>query len=153
MDRCSSGVCNRPNRFFHNASISIRSAFSLIGVRQHFSFALCVYDTPFALSAVTQDGYTYNYPPLVLPGRGQSIEGVRADNALIETVKPAEEGSGVVLRLWEYRGARARVTLHLPKPLTVCGCSMDEREQTPLAVADTYTFDLPPFGIKTLLLR
>lgn len=121
--------------------------------KQHFSFALYVYDVPFSLSGVTLDGYAYNYPPLLLPGKGADMEGIRADNALIETIKPAEDGNGTVLRLWEYRGSAARVILRLPRPRTICACSFNESGVEPLTVSDTYTFDLPAFGIRTLMLR
>ncbi len=120
---------------------------------QHFSFALCVYDTPFGLSSITRNGYAYNVPPLLLPGKGKETAGIWAENALIETVKPAEDGSGVVVRLWEYRGAAARVTLHLPDARAICSCGFDEQGVTQLVVSDTYTFDLPAFGIRTLMLR
>ena len=119
---------------------------------QRFSFALCVYDTPFGLSSVTQDGYAYNVPPILLQGKGADTAGIWAENALIETVKPAEDGPGIVLRLWEYRGAAARVTLHLPRPRSICACGFDEQNVTPVTVSDTCIFDLPAFGIKTLML-
>ena len=121
--------------------------------KQHFSFALYVYDAPFAISGVTLDGYAYNYPPLLLPGKGANMEGIRADNAMIETIKPAEDRSGTVIRLWEYRGSAVRVTLHLPRPRTICACHFDESGVEPLTVSDTYIFDLPAFGIRTLMLR
>lgn len=120
---------------------------------QRFDFALCVYDVPFALSTVTLDGCAYNTPPLLVPGKGNEAEGIWAENALVETVKPAEAGRGTVVRLWEYRGSRAKVTLHLPFKAQICACGMDERGAEPLAVSDTCTFDLPAFGIRTLLLR
>ena len=119
---------------------------------QRFSFALCLYDTPFALSGVTMDGYAYNIPPLLLSGKGKDTAGIWAENALIETVKPAEKGAGTVVRLWEYRGSAARVTLHLPRPRAIRACSFDERHTTPLAESDTCTFTLPAFGIRTLML-
>ena len=58
-----------------------------------------------------------------------------------------------MVRLWEYRGAAARVTLHLPDARAICSCGFDEQGVTQLVVSDTYTFDLPAFGIRTLMLR
>ena len=37
-------------------------------------------------------------------------------------------------------------------PRTICSCGFDEQGVTPLAVSDTYTFSLPAFGIRTLML-
>ncbi|MBR3109340.1 MAG: alpha-mannosidase [Clostridia bacterium] len=121
--------------------------------QQRFSYALCVYNAPFSLSGVTRDGYAYNYPPLLLPGKGMNAEGIWAENALIETIKPAEEGNGTVIRLWETRGGAVRAILHLPHPRTICACGFDESNAVPLTVSDTYTFDLPAFGIRTMMLR
>ncbi|MBR6184947.1 MAG: alpha-mannosidase [Clostridia bacterium] len=120
--------------------------------RQRFAFALQAYDMPFALSPVTLDASAYNVPPLVLPGKGCDADGVWAENALIDTVKPAEDGKGIVIRLWEYRGSRAHITLHLPKAARICACDFDESNVTPLCQGDAYTFDLPAFGIRTFKL-
>ncbi|MBR6030041.1 MAG: alpha-mannosidase [Clostridia bacterium] len=120
---------------------------------QRLDYALYVYDTPFALSAVTHDGYAYNNQPLVFPGRGQGFSGFRAENAMIETVKPAEDGRGTVIRLWEYRGTRTMAELRLPHRSEICACSMDEREATPLTRDDRWHFELGPFEIKSFLIR
>ncbi len=120
---------------------------------QHFAFALKVCDRPFALSRVTEDAYAFAHPPLILPGAGRDLTGVTADNALIETVKPAENGAGTVLRLWEHRGTRAKVTLRLPERMTVCACDFDEGNVRPLVTADTCTFEMRAFEIRTLLIR
>ena len=121
--------------------------------KQHFSFALAIYACPFAVSSVTTDSYAYSVPPLVLRGRGRTAEGIRAENAMIETVKPADrDGSGTVLRVWEYRGGRTRAALHLPEPRRICSCSFSEENVTELAYGDHYSFELPPFGIRTFML-
>ena len=120
---------------------------------QRFEFALCVYDVPFALSTVTQDGYAYNMPPLLLSGQGEDSEGFRAENALIDTVKPAEDSTGTVIRLWEPKGTRANVTLRLPRPAQICACDFDEQNVQPLVYADSYSFELHAFEVRTLMIR
>ena len=120
---------------------------------QHFEYALGVYGTPFALSGVTEEGYAYNVPPRVFPGRGRTGAGIRAEGALVETVKPAEEGSGLVIRLWEPRGARTWATLRLPHPMEICACSFDEEQVTPLTVSDQWRFEMRAFEVRTLLVR
>lgn len=119
---------------------------------QHFSFALSVCDVPFVLSGATARAYTYETPLMILKGKGSTRDGFRAEGAVIETVKPAENGEGIILRLWENRGTRSRVTLRLPEPTAVSFCRMDE--SCPEPVADTPVtaceLELPPFGIRTL---
>ena len=119
---------------------------------QRFSYALRLWDSPFCGDAVTREAYAYLTPPLVLRGAGKAFEGFRAENALIETVKPADRGEGTVLRLWEPRGARSRVTVRLPEPMRIFLCSLDETQPVPLAEGREASFELHAFGIQTLLL-
>ena len=56
------------------------------------------------------------HPPRVVAGRaGRHTEPVvRVEGAVVETVKPAEDGSGaLVVRLYEHLGRRAAATLAL----------------------------------------
>ena len=68
-------------------------------------------------------------------------------------MKPAEEGSGLVIRLWEPRGARTWATLRLPHPMEICACSFDEEQVTPLTVSDQWRFEMRAFEVRTLLVR
>ena len=121
--------------------------------QQHFSFAIGVYDRAFSEGKVTHDGYAYNYAPVQVSGAAAEQIGAWAENAIIETVKPAEDGDGVVLRLWEHRGARAHVTLHLPKAYRVTDCGMQENTADVVGEGDTLTFTMKPFEIKTLRVK
>ena len=61
-------------------------------------------------------GYAVAHPPRVVAGRaGRHTEPVvRVEGAVVETVKPAEDGSGaLVVRLYEHLGRRAAATLAL----------------------------------------
>ena len=119
---------------------------------QSFSFAVQVYDRPFAAAGVEQDAYDYSTPPILIPGRGTPFAGMRAENAMIETVKPAEEGPGTAVRLWEYRGARSRVTLYLPEKMRILACGPDERDPEPLAVSERLETEMHAFEVRTLML-
>ena len=119
---------------------------------QCFDYALALYDAPLALSPITRDGYAYNCPVLQLPGKGAEREGIRAENALIETIKPAEDGKGIILRVWEHRGGRTRARLVLDRACRVFACGMDEDDIEPLAEASEVEFALHAFEIKTFLL-
>lgn len=69
-------------------------------------------------SGVIRQGYDFNVEPFVAKGSMPSFEAVRISrkNVLLETMKPAEDGSGdLVLRLYEAAGAavEAEVTVDL----------------------------------------
>ena len=76
-----------------------------------------------------------------------------AEHAIIETVKPAEAGPGTVIRLWEYRGARSRVTLTLPERAQIFSCGPDELHPERMAVSDRITLEMHAFEVRTLLLK
>ena len=119
---------------------------------QRFAFAVEVYDRPFAEAGVELDAYAYDRPPVVIPGAGKTFGGMYAGNAMIETVKPAEEGPGTVIRLWEYRGARSRVTLRLPEKRSIYACGPDERHPELLTVSDRMEMEMHAFEVRTLML-
>jgi alpha-mannosidase len=68
---------------------------------------------------VRAEAYALNYPPRVFagPGDGEAATGwlVRCDDprVVIETVKPADDGRGVVVRLFEAHNTRGTVKLRL----------------------------------------
>ncbi len=126
---------------------------------QTFTYALCVWQGPFVDSDVVREGYELNAPLMVVPGDGgtQSLFTVDAPNVILETVKPAEDGSAdVVLRLYEAKRAAVRCSLTTTLPI-VSACTVDMLETVvheELPVADgTISLDLGPFEVKTVRLR
>jgi len=85
---------------------------------QEFVYACQVWNTPFAESRVVQAGYEMNTIPLVVSGTAGAGDGslfrVSAPNVVIETVKPAEDGSGdLIVRLYEAYRMATKCTLRL----------------------------------------
>ncbi|HNT52930.1 MAG TPA: glycoside hydrolase family 38 C-terminal domain-containing protein, partial [Candidatus Syntrophosphaera sp.] len=75
------------------------------------------------------------------------------DHVNLDTVKPAEEGAGIVLRFHEYKGQSGTAKLILKRPFKqVWLCNMLEEVITPLQPDATLSLDFRPFEIKTLLL-
>ncbi len=74
--------------------------------------------------------------------------------AVIQALKPAEDGQGWVLRLYEPHGSRGLVTVHAPQPLArVQACNHIEEYQADLTPADdTFTFPIGPFEVKSFRL-
>ena len=73
-------------------------------------------------------------------------------NVVIETVKQAEDGDGVIVRLYESRRTRGPVMLKAGCPVSAAGrTNLLEENQESLAVhgADI-TFDIQPYQIVTL---
>lgn len=110
---------------------------------------------PFAsgdLTAVIRDGYRLNNPLHIVAGVSQPAFATSSDpGVIIETVKPAENGDGVVLRMYESLGRPTVTTLrttvaHSRATVT----DLLERPQHP---ADLDRLELGPFEILTIHLE
>ena len=125
---------------------------------QRFSYAFHCWNGCFHESDVVRQGYELNVPVAVQAGAGgsASLFQVDAPNVVIETVKPAEDGSGdVVVRLYEAKRAKTRCNLITALPVaSVERTDMLENSIEPLAVqGGSIALELRPFEIVTLRLR
>lgn len=77
-------------------------------------------------------------------------------SASLETVKPARDGDGYILRLHELSGRAgyARLQLTWPQPVRITRCDITERPGADLTPDDgVLTVELAPFGTATLRLQ
>ncbi len=84
-----------------------------------FTYSLLAWDGGFLQSPVVDEAYDLNVPPVAAAGACESFSAfsVSVPNVYIDTVKPAEDGSGdLILRLYEAKNADTfcRLFLHLP---------------------------------------
>lgn len=104
--------------------------------------------------------YALNDPLIVAPGSGaaaravESLLAVDAPHVVIETVKRAENGQGLIVRLYESQRRRGPVTLTAGFPLAqVWRTNLLEQNQEALDVAGReVTLDIKPYEIVTLRL-
>ncbi len=125
---------------------------------QEFTYAFYAWNGSLAESAVVREGYELNCPVLTAPGAGgeRSLFSVDAANVIVETVKPAEDGSGdLVVRLYESKRAATRCVLASSLPiLAALQTDMLERPQGELKVEQgRVALEFRPFEIKTVRLR
>ncbi|WP_158599024.1 alpha-mannosidase [Rhodophyticola porphyridii] len=107
---------------------------------------------------VPAEAYALNHPlrVLPLPGGGTARMPVRsaAPNVVLETLKPAEDGRGVILRLYEGHCRRGPVMLDLDAAIGAverCGLLEEECEPLPLT-GGRVKLTLRPYEIVTLRL-
>ena len=125
--------------------------------RQEFTYAFYAWTGSFVDSPLVQEGYDLNVPVMAAPGAGGegSLFSVDAPNVVIETVKPAEDGSGdVIVRLYESKRTATRCILETSLPIkNAVQTNMLEEEQGDLALDEsTIALDFRPFEIKTIRL-
>lgn len=126
----------------------------------HFTYALLPHlgDTRVDVRA---EAYALNYPPRVFagPGRGEGVGGplvqCLSNRAVIETVKPADNGDGVIVRLFEAHNTRGPVDLALADNVGVVErVGLLEEGGTALDLRDhRVSVPLAPYEIVTLRLR
>jgi alpha-mannosidase len=125
---------------------------------QTFTYAFYFWEGSLLESRVVQEAYELNVPPLVIPGGSESgtVFEVDAGNIILETVKPAEDGSDdVVLRLYESMRTATRCTLRTFLPVKrAIETDMLEAERFEVAMhAGAIDLEFRPFEIKTLRLK
>ena len=87
--------------------------------RQEFTYAIYPWNGSLAESAVVREAYDLNCPVMMTPGAAgeRSLFSVDAPNIIVETVKPAEDGSpDIIVRLYESKrmATRCALTTSLP---------------------------------------
>jgi alpha-mannosidase len=128
----------------------------------HFTYSLLPHAGPLGATTIAE-AYALNNPPFVYrsaagPGTGAVAAGpfisADRDNVVIETIKPAEDGRGVIVRLYESQRQRGPVTLRAAFPLAAAWqTNLLEEPQAELPVdGHTVQFTLRPFQIMTLRL-
>lgn len=99
----------------------------------HFRYGFTAWEGAFADAPVVQQGLDFNESVAVIPGRAAQFSAFRVDapNIILDTLKPAEDGSGdLVLRLYESK--RADTTFRLTSSVPVKGyqlCNLLEQPQ------------------------
>lgn len=123
----------------------------------HFRYALLLHGGD--LQAAHNAATAFNLPLRLIEGGAATmptpspIATLSADQVAIETVKPSEDGTRTILRLWETQGRAGAITLTLPR--AACISEVDLYEQNIAVLADsTDTLELvvKPFQILTLAL-
>ncbi len=125
--------------------------------RQEFTYAFYAWNEAFFDSGLVREGYALNIPVVTVAGAAGvgSLFSVDAPNIVIETVKPAEDGSGdVIVRLYEALRSATRCTLSTSLPVSKAAqTTMLEVHECDLMVQDGHVaLDFRPFEIKTIRL-
>jgi alpha-mannosidase len=129
----------------------------------HFAYALFVHAGTSDLETVHHAAESFNNPLRLVgtlgPGNASesfSFASVDAPNVTLETLKKAEDGSGLVLRIFEHANRRAETTISFGMPVkSVRPVNlMEEDALEPLVVTDNAVhLSLRPFEITTLLIE
>ena len=123
-----------------------------------FTYSLMPHTGDYRDAGVIEQAYTLNNPFIAINAKGQgglptrwSMISVNKANIVIEVVKQAEDGKGIVVRAYESAGGQTKATLRLgfkAKSAYECSLMEDNRMQIPLT-EDTLESVFSPFEMKT----
>lgn len=123
-----------------------------------FTYAFTAWEGSFADCDVVRQGYELNVKPPVTAGGRQCFSAVEIakDNVILDTMKPAEDGSGdIILRLYESKKAavETKVSVQFGAGRAYL-CDMLENIMEELNVTDgTITLSFRAFEIKTVRIK
>ena len=124
--------------------------------KQHFRYGFTAWEGTFAESAVVQQGLAFNDPVVVTPGQAEYFSAfhVDASNIIIDTLKPAEDGSSdMILRLYESK--KADTFFHLLSDLSVKAYQLCDLLENPKGemFAPTEQLHMRPFEVLTVRVK
>ncbi len=132
--------------------------------RHRFTYALYPHQGDFRQGGVVQEAYDLNCPLKAffrpVSGACQNVYGsfltVREPNVIVETVKKAQKGEDLVIRMYEAWGMRGRVHIALPLlgafQAEECDC-MERRLSENMREGREFVFEIRPYEIKTFRIR
>lgn len=133
--------------------------------REHHSFVISLYPHKgdFTEAETVKQAYALNNPFLSVCTEGGKAEkagkasfvSCKADNAVLETVKGAEDGSGIIVRVYECFNRRGPVELCFDGRIaSAAECNLLEEEEQPVSfVGNSLSFGIKPYEIRTFKVK
>lgn len=123
----------------------------------HFTYAFTAWEGSLAQSDVTRQGYELNVKPQLSAGavKAFSAASINQANVILDTMKPAEDGSGdIILRLYESKKAAvtARVRCALGTKAYLCDMLENVTGEIPVENGEM-TLPFKAFEVKTVRIK
>lgn len=125
----------------------------------YFTYALYPHAGNWRDGGTVQEAYKLNQPAYAVkggdPGNEYSLISVDQKNVIIEAIKEAEDGTGMVVRIYECDRSltRAHVSLGV-KASSITECNLIEEEIGPVALnGDGFDIEIKPYEIKTFKIK
>ncbi|WP_309568617.1 glycoside hydrolase family 38 C-terminal domain-containing protein [Paenibacillus sp. sptzw28] len=123
-----------------------------------FTYSLLPHEGDWFAGRTVQEAWALNNPLTCEPGEADggsfSMFSLSADHVVIDTVKKAEDGEAVSVRLHEFSGAGGQAVLRSGRTIVSwTECDLMENELTAAAPGPEAAFAIAPYEIKTFMVR
>jgi alpha-mannosidase len=125
----------------------------------YFTYALYPHAENWRASGTVREAYKLNQPAYAVqggtPGTKTSFASVDQANIVMETIKEAEDGSGIIIRMYESENALTKAHIQLgvtASSIVECNLIEEEGENVP-AVGDGFDIEIKPYEVKTYKIR
>lgn len=119
--------------------------------RHGFTYSLLPHSGRVTDGGTIPESHFLNRPLISVEGAAKAYPALNFDgNIIIDTVKAAENGDGVIVRFHEYRGGRTSVSLMLDGMTEWAACNMLEEEKTAFVQSGSVNMNIRPFEITTV---
>ena len=128
-----------------------------------FVYSIYPHGGDWRTGGTVREAYALNVPLCAVPGApggsavldAFSLARTDRDDVILDTIKGAEDGDGLILRVYEAEGARGTATIHLAFPaasVTECNLMEDDEREIPMENG-AFAFAIKPYEIKTFRIR
>ena len=115
-----------------------------------FAYSFLPHEGRLSKGGVPQQGYLFNSPMLVMPGEAKADAPAKVSGGMIiDCVKPAEDGNGIIVRAYEPFGTSGKAEFRLPKKARVSEQTPLEEKTADIGETDSFTIDYRPFEFRT----
>ena len=123
-----------------------------------FTYSLLPHDGTAVSGETVKQANLLNMPPLVLSGKSaaenKKLFTVNSENVIIDAVKQADDGNGIILRLHECRGGKARVNISSDYDVSsFTPCNLLEEPTGEEFNGNGICADFNPFEIKSFIIK
>lgn len=124
----------------------------------YFTYSLYPHEGNLRDCDTVRESYRLNYPARsVLKGTSgncESLFSIDKKNVMAETVKAAEDGDGIIIRVYEYENTKTRASLTFGmdkkiKSIRECNLTEEVMEEPGEHEKDSFCFNIQPYEIKT----
>ncbi|MBE5967561.1 MAG: alpha-mannosidase [Lachnospiraceae bacterium] len=125
----------------------------------YFTYALYPHAENWRAGGTVREAYKLNQSAYAVqggtPGTKTSFASVDQANIVMETIKEAEDGSGIIIRMYESENALTKAHIQLgvtASSIVECNLIEEEGENVP-AVGDGFDIEIKPYEVKTYKIR